>query len=30
MNAWDNEFLDEEEEVYFEFDPKDSGQYHFS
>lgn len=29
MSAWDQEFIDEEEEGYFEFDQKDSGQFHF-
>ena len=29
MSAWDHEFIDEEEEGYFEFDLKDSGQFHF-
>jgi hypothetical protein len=29
MSAWDKEFIDEEEEGYFEFDQKDSGQFHF-
>ncbi len=29
MSAWDEEFIDEEEEGYFEFDEKGSGQFHF-
>ncbi len=29
MSAWDQEFIDEEEEGYFEFDQKDGGQFHF-
>ena len=29
MSAWDEEFIDEEEEGYFEFDQKGSGQFHF-
>jgi hypothetical protein len=29
MSAWDQEFMDEEEEGYFEFDQKGSGQFHF-
>ena len=29
MSAWDQDFIDEEEEGYFEFDQKDSGQFHF-
>jgi hypothetical protein len=29
MSAWDEDFIDEEEEGYFEFDLKDSGQFHF-
>ena len=29
MSAWDEEFIDEEEEGYFEFDKKDGGQFHF-
>ena len=29
MSALDNDFIDEEEEGYFEFDQKDSGQFHF-
>jgi len=29
MSARDNEFIDEEEAVNFEFDPKDSGPFHF-
>ncbi len=29
MSAWDDEFIDDEEEGYFEFDQKDSGQFHF-
>jgi hypothetical protein len=29
MSAWDQEFIDEEEEGYFEFDQKDNGQFHF-
>jgi hypothetical protein len=30
MSTWDQEFIDEEEEGYFEFDQKASGQFHFS
>jgi len=29
MSAWDNEFIDAEEEGYFEFDGKGNGQFHF-
>jgi hypothetical protein len=29
MSAWDEEFIDEEEEGYIEFDQKGSGQFHF-
>ncbi len=29
MSEWDSDFVDAEEEGYFEFDPKDSGQFHF-
>jgi hypothetical protein len=29
MSAWDEDFIDEEEEGYFEFDGKGSGQFHF-
>ena len=29
MSAWDQEFVDEEEEGYFEFDQKGTGQFHF-
>ena len=29
MSAWDQEFIDEEEEGYFEFEQNDSGQFHF-
>lgn len=29
MSAWDDEFIDEEEEGYFEFNKKCSGQFHF-
>jgi len=29
MSAWDEEFIDEEEEGYFQFDHKDSGEFHF-
>ena len=29
MSEWDCDFIDAEEEGYFEFDPKDSGQFHF-
>jgi hypothetical protein len=29
MSAWDQEFIDEEEEGYFEFDQKNNGQFHF-
>jgi hypothetical protein len=29
MSAWDQEFIDEEEEGYFEFDDKDNGKFHF-
>lgn len=29
MSAWDKEFIDEEEEGYFEFTQKGSGQFHF-
>jgi hypothetical protein len=29
MSAWDEEFIDEEEEGYFEFDQKEGGQFHF-
>lgn len=29
MSAWDQEFIDEEEEGYFEFDQNDTGQFHF-
>jgi hypothetical protein len=29
MSAWVQEFIDEEEEGYFEFDQKNNGQFHF-
>ena len=29
MSAWDQEFIDEEEECYLEFDQKYNGQFHF-
>ncbi len=29
MSAWDQDFVDEEEEGYFEFDDKGWGQFHF-
>ena len=29
MSAWDEEFIDEEEEGYFEFDGNGNGQFHF-
>jgi hypothetical protein len=29
MSAWDQDFVDEEEEGYFEFDGKGSGEFHF-
>lgn len=29
MSAWDKDFVDEEEEGYFEFNNKGSGQFHF-
>lgn len=29
MSAWDQVFIDEEEEGYFEFEQNDSGQFHF-
>ena len=29
MSACEQDFVDEEEEGYFEFDQKDSGQFHF-
>jgi hypothetical protein len=29
MSAWDQDFVDEEEEGYIEFDAKDSGEFHF-
>jgi len=29
MSAWAQDFIDEEEEGYFEFDQKGSGQFHF-
>jgi hypothetical protein len=29
MSAWDQEFIDEEEEGYFEFDGKGGGEFHF-
>ena len=29
MSEWDSDFIDAEEEGYFEFDPKDCGQFHF-
>ena len=29
MSAWDQDFVDEEEEGYFEFNEKDSGEFHF-
>lgn len=29
MSAWDNDFIDLEEEGYFDFDPKGCGQFHF-
>src|SRR5437773_8582944 len=28
-SAWDEEFIDEEQEGYFEFNEKDSGEFHF-
>jgi hypothetical protein len=29
MIAWDEEFIDEEEEGFFEFDEKENGEFHF-
>ena len=29
MSAWDEDFIDEEEEGFFEFDDKGSGEFHF-
>ena len=29
MSAWDEEFIDEEEEGYFEFGENDQGEFHF-
>ena len=29
MSAWDNDFIDEEEEGYFEFDAEGAGEFHF-
>ena len=29
MSEWDSDFIDAEEEGYFEFDAKNSGQFHF-
>lgn len=29
MSAWDEEFIDEEEEGYFDFADKGTGQFHF-
>ena len=29
MSAWDQDFIDEEEEGYFEFDDKGGGEFHF-
>jgi hypothetical protein len=29
MSAWDQDFIDEEEEGYFEFDGRGSGEFHF-
>jgi hypothetical protein len=29
MEGWDQEFVDEEEEGYFEFEPKERGEFHF-
>ncbi len=29
MSTWDQEFVNEEEEGYFEFDQKNNGQFHF-
>lgn len=29
MSAWDEEYIDEEEEGFFEFDDKGSGEFHF-
>lgn len=29
MSAWDEDFIDEEEDGYFEFDGRGSGQFHF-
>ena len=29
MSAWDEDFIDEEEEGYFEFDGKGGGEFHF-
>ena len=29
MSAWDREFINEEEEGYFEFDQNNNGQFHF-
>ena len=29
MSAWDDEYINEEEEGFFEFDEKVSGQFHF-
>ncbi len=29
MSAWDNDYIDEEEEGFFEFDAKGGGEFHF-
>ena len=29
MSAWDEDYIDEEEEGFFEFDDKESGEFHF-
>src|SRR5258708_23346030 len=29
MSGWDEEYIDEEEEGFFEFNDKDSGEFHF-
>ena len=29
MSAWDEEYIDEQEEGYFEFDEKECGEFHF-
>ncbi len=29
MSAWDEDYIDEEEEGYFEFDEKEGGEFHF-